>query len=198
MATAKQSEVKWIKKGDIVNGKKATSGYLALRSAPGKAFSGTVTGVKSGTTTAKNGTATYSGGRNVAAMTARIQKRSGSSAAAGIAAPKETYKSGSQLNKNIGSSTVSSARKAAAKKDAMPRTLSRTQKLARDNVMKKTQLTSSGTESSKIQAVQRAITMKKQAIRNLTDKANKTAADSKRLTEEKAKLQQLTNTLKSL
>jgi hypothetical protein len=80
MATAKQSEVKWIKKGDIVNGKKATSGYLALRSAPGKAFNGTVTDVKTGSTKSIAGTAEYKNGRNVAAVASRKAAKSGNTA----------------------------------------------------------------------------------------------------------------------
>lgn len=104
MATAKQSEVKWVPK-DKKTGK---GGFLALRSNPTKPFSGTVTGIKKGTTTASGGKAVYSGGRNVAATAKRSQKSSGSSAAAGTTAKKETYKPGQKANKNIGYTAGSS------------------------------------------------------------------------------------------
>lgn len=110
MATVKQSDVKWVPK-DKKTGK---GGFLALRSDPSKPFSGTVTGIKKGTTTASGGKAVYSGGRNVAATATRTQKTSGSSAAAGSSAKKETYKPGGQANKNIASPVKSSRASGAA------------------------------------------------------------------------------------
>lgn len=97
MATVNQKDVTWVKKGDMVNGKKTTKGYLALRSDKSKAFSGTVTGVKTGSTsTSKAGTATYAGGRNVVATAARNQAKSGSSAAAGISPRSASGSTGSR------------------------------------------------------------------------------------------------------
>jgi hypothetical protein len=90
MASVDQSKTTWIKVGDVVNGKKVTKGYLALRSDKSKPFTGTVTGIKSGTTTTgtknkgQTSVAVYTGGRNVAATTKRGQMKSGSSAAAGM------------------------------------------------------------------------------------------------------------------
>lgn len=83
MARVDQSKVTWVAKGTVVNGKKTTKGYLALKTDKAKPFSGTVTGVKSGTTMNNAGMAKYAGGRNVAATAARTQTTSGSSAAAG-------------------------------------------------------------------------------------------------------------------
>lgn len=90
MASVDQTKVMWVKKGDVINGKKVAKGYLALRTSPGKAFTGTVTGIRSGTTTtstAKKGQTSvgvYTNGRNVAATAKRAQQKSGSSAAGGI------------------------------------------------------------------------------------------------------------------
>jgi hypothetical protein len=138
MATVKQSDVKWIAKGDTVNGKKATRGYLALRSDPSKAFSGTVTNVKKGTTRASGGVATYSGGKNVADMAARksakLNKPSASRSAAASSSAKTRVTKAMSGSKNIGYTAgtgsakkpaavqnVSAARKAGSKADATSR-----------------------------------------------------------------------------
>lgn len=102
MATAKQSEVTWVKKGETVNGKKATRGYLALRSDKSKAFSGTVTGVAAGTTKNMKGTAEYKGGRNVAAVAARKAAKSGNTASTTSSSSYAKSKAASSTSKNIG------------------------------------------------------------------------------------------------
>lgn len=133
MATVKQTDVKWVPK-DKKTGK---GGFLALRSAPNKAFTGTVTGVKQGTTMSKNGVATYSGGRNVAAVAARKSAKlntptAGRKAASATSAKTRVAKAMGTNNTGytagIGSSkkpaatqNVSSARKAGAKADATSR-----------------------------------------------------------------------------
>lgn len=76
--------------------------------------------------------------------------------------------------------------------------LTRAQRLAKDNVMRKTRLSVNNTPASDIAAVQRSISLKKQAIRNLTDQKNRTAAEDKRLREQKAQLTQLQNSIKTL
>jgi chromosome segregation ATPase len=133
MATVKQTDVKWVPK-DKKTGK---GGFLALRSAPNKAFTGTVTGVKQGTTMSKNGVATYSGGRNVAAVAARKSaklntptagRKAASNTAAKTRVAKATGTNNTGYTPGTGSSkkaaaiqNVSSARKAGAKADATSR-----------------------------------------------------------------------------
>jgi hypothetical protein len=133
MATVKQTDVKWVPK-DKKTGK---GGFLALRSAPNKAFTGTVTGVKQGTTMSKNGVATYSGGKNVAAVavrkSAKLNTPSAGRKAASTAAAK-TRVAKATASKNIGytaggakkpAAPASASRMAGAKSDAESRVAKR-------------------------------------------------------------------------
>jgi chromosome segregation ATPase len=133
MATVKQTDVKWVPK-DKKTGK---GGFLALRSAPNKAFTGTVTGIKQGTTNSRNGVATYSGGKNVAAVAARKSaklntpsagRKAASTASAKTRVAKATgvnntgYTAGTgSLKKPAAVQAVSAARKSGAKADATSR-----------------------------------------------------------------------------
>lgn len=136
MATAKQNDVTWIKKGQTVNGKKVAKGYLALKSAPQKAFSGTVTSVSKGSTTTRGGEAKYVNGRNVFKQAERRSaKVSGGkvSATSSSAYAKPKSKTSSNIGYTAGANgvssrkkpsavqTVSASRKAGARSDASSR-----------------------------------------------------------------------------
>jgi hypothetical protein len=197
MATAKQSEVTWVKKGDMVNGKKATRGYLALKSDKGKAFSGTVTGVAKGTTTTRNNTAQYSGGRNVykvaerrsAAKSGGTVSTSSSSSYAKPSKPKGTYPS-YLVGKTGSSAAVTSATKPAG------RAKSPTPPVGRGAGGAATARPSA--VQAQIQRVTNQINAKRKEIDLRAKKASKTTADAQALQRDRNALAALQKTLNSL
>ena len=178
MATAKQSDVTWVKKGDMVNGKKAAKGYLALRSDKSKAFSGTVTGVKSGTTSTRGGTAKYVGGKNVyKAAERRSAQVSGGKAS--TTSSSSYARPAAKASKNIGytPNPVTQERTVAQRDRAKGMAAGKAIASNRSSVIAKSM---SANPRASLAAVQRAIAMKNAALQNARAKASsdKRAKDS--------------------
>jgi hypothetical protein len=192
MATAKQSEVTWVKKGDMVNGKKATRGYLALKSDKGKAFSGSVTGVAKGSTTTRNGTAQYSGGRNVYKVAERRSaKKSGGTVS--------TSSSSSYAKPKNSSYVIPSKTQQAKTGSYTPgSTVSSAERLRNINVAKKSAITVNNTPKSNLNAIEQALIRLKVKAKNAAEKKSRTAAEQRQLEADKKRIAQLTAQLKGV
>lgn len=195
MATAKQTDVTWIKKGQMVNGKKAAKGYLALRSAPGKAFSGTVTNVSKNTTSTRGGEAKYVNGRNVFKQAERRSAKvsggkasttSSSSYVSTTKKPKTTDLSYLPSRPSGVASTVTAAKKAKSPIPPVGRGAS-TAAAARPTALQ-----------AQIQRVTRAIAAKRREIDMRNKKAQKTTADAQATKRDREALANLEKQLKAL
>jgi len=87
--------------------------------------------------------------------------------------------------------------KPAANADVKSTDLSRAQKLARDNVMRRTNLTSSGTLGSKITAIEQSLIKLKVKAKNTEARKSRTAAEQRQLEADKKRIEQLTNQIRS-